>query len=458
MLKNDIFVSIAIWRYGKMYLENTTLKMIFDAQRGVESSHGNYSYAKQCVLDQTYDTLKDVLSGATELKAEDMDTIEALAYSYIKSVHGDAKKEAIALAEKIVPLLHHRKENLKKLADFDYVAYVLNNKKRAVQLSPQELMAAKSTVANAPKDMGRLKQRLAQQLQSYALLKYAALDKKDIKQSDICKEFIQVFGLSHAKRNTAHKPKTVIVDKKDNKAILPKAQSPKVSLFSNFKALGKKIRSKFGEMGKKVKDFYHKHEYKFIGFSLALLGFATYKDCGKSDQNLMSQQQKEYAKTYEQNAVASVDTTKTADFVKEQKKIKQSEAQKTIVGESYYDTALLIHLKTKSAVQGLYDKIDSLHTAGKISFENGLDTKRYAHSFTMYNLIRPNSKENKAIQNLLNGGQENSDYIKNLVEKAGEKGTGVKPDNNSIKTSNFDKASSQLQQMHLENLKNNARN
>ena len=131
-----------------------------------------------------------------------------------------------------------------------------------------------------------------------------------------------------------------------------------------------------------------------------------------------------------------------------------SESLKTsVLDHDYFDSALTIHLKSAQAVQKLYDKIDSLAAKGAIQFANGTNTKRYAHAFTMYRLIRPNSAENKAIQDLLNGGKVDKGYINALVLKAGERGSGVKPDNNSIKTSNFDAASKALQLQHLANLK-----
>ena len=70
----------------------------------------------------------------------------------------------------------------------------------------------------------------------------------------------------------------------------------------------------------------------------------------------------------------------------------------------------------------------------------------------MYQLIRPNSSEYKAIKNLLNGGSENVEKINQLVIDAGTKGQGVKPDNASIKTSNFDIAPKILQIQHIKNL------
>ena len=55
---------------------------------------------------------------------------------------------------------------------------------------------------------------------------------------------------------------------------------------------------------------------------------------------------------------------------------------KTTISDNYYDTSLQIHLKSKQAVQSLYDQIDKLKAAGKLKMSEGLDTKRYAHSFT----------------------------------------------------------------------------
>ena len=160
---------------------------------------------------------------------------------------------------------------------------------------------------------------------------------------------------------------------------------------------------------------------------------------------------------------ANIAQAKTADFVKEAQKMAVTEnkteesnslsSSKTQITGDYFDTSLEIHLKSKEKVQSLYDKIDALAEDGKIKFDNGTNTKKYAHAFTMYNLIRPNSVENQKIQNLLNGGQENPELINRLVLKAKDNGTGVKPDSPSIQTSNFDSANVALQQQHLKNLK-----
>lgn len=437
-----------------MYVGKQTLNMCLASQRGIETNYKDgSSYMLDSIMEQSENLLKDLSVGTTELRVEDIDTAEALVYSYVKSASGSRKKEAIRLAEKLIPALRLRKENLKKLADINFVAYTLNNKKRAVKLSPEELVMAHKTIEADQENPAKLKQRLKQQLQSYALLKYSSLSKSELNSSDVAKNFVSVFGLAHKKQQQIKSSTKPQAAKMPETKTMPKRNS----LLSGLKNFGHKMLNKLDRVRHNIKVFYYRNEYKIAALSFALIGFGTYKACDTMEKSELKYQQSIYQNSPEKADVSST-PDKTADFAQEQKKMQQSETQKTCVGESYYDTALLIHLKTKSAVQGLYDKIDSLHKAGKISFENGLDTKRYAHSFTMYNLIRPNSKENKAIQNLLNGGNENSDYIKNLVEKAGEKGTGVKPDNNSIKTSNFDMANSHLQLMHLKNLKNNARN
>ena len=437
-----------------MYVGKQTLEMYLASQRGVKANYKDGSfYTHDGIMEQSENLLKDLSDGVTELSVEDIDIAEALVYSYVKSASGNRKQRAVKLAEKLIPALRLRKENLKKLADINFVAYTLNNKKRAVKLTPEELVAAHKTIEADQENSAKLKQRLKQQLESYALLKYSSLSKNEINASDINKNFVSVFGLAHKK------PQQVKSSAKQQTTKTPEVkETPKKnSLLSGLKNFKQKMLNKLDRVRHNIKVFYYRNEYKIAALSFALIGFGTYKACDTMEKSELKYQQSIYQNSPEKADVSST-PNKTADFAQEQKKMQQSETQKTSVGESYYDTALLIHLKTKSAVQGLYDKIDSLHKAGKISFENGLDTKRYAHSFTMYNLIRPNSKENKAIQNLLNGGDENSEYIKNLVEKAGAKGSGVKPDNNQITVSNFDDASYHLQLMHLKNLKNNARN
>lgn len=96
----------------------------------------------------------------------------------------------------------------------------------------------------------------------------------------------------------------------------------------------------------------------------------------------------------------------------------------------YYDKALEIHLQSAKARDDLYIKIQELAKTGNIVFSEGTNYKWYAHAFTMYKLIRPNSPETRVINRLLSGDKNmDQKYINNLVIQAGKTGFGVKSEN-----------------------------
>lgn len=444
----------------KQYVGKDTLEMILGGQRSLLGRAKINEYEKLYV-QQTKSLLTTFLSEETQIASADLVLLEDLAYALRNTSHGNERKEAEILLKKVLHKTHERREKLQKLKDINFVAFNLNNKKLAKSLSPEELLMAYKTVEKDSASSLKFKTRLKQQLQSFALLKYA-----EIKPSSLAvnanKEFIDTFKLRHKNIVSPISFKTV----QNIPAEQPKKEN---KFFSFFKKAKEKVLDAIDNIRHNVKVFYYRHEAKFAIGSFALLGLFGYKINQSIENENAFQEQCYHSNSYynpynNPYDTATNDSAKTADFVKEAQNINIQKAenitkdrhdikQKTIISGDYFDTALEIHLKSKEKVQSLYDKIDSLAEDGKIKFENGTNTKKYAHAFTMYNLIRPNSVENKKIQNLLNGGKENPELINHLVLKAKDNGTGVKPDNQSIKTSNFDNASKALQQQHLKNLK-----
>lgn len=134
--------------------------------------------------------------------------------------------------------------------------------------------------------------------------------------------------------------------------------------------------------------------------------------------------------------------SKTADFTKEMSALEKAYKNR-------FDTALKIILG-ETARDKLYQQVDSLEKAGKIEYKDGTTREWYAHAFTMYNQLAPNSKENKAVKNLLSGGNEDKAYIHSLVIQSGRDGRGIQA---SGTYSAFDHADKKLQQQHLKNRK-----
>lgn len=412
-------------------------------------------------VQQTQNLLNNFLEDEAEVTYSDLSLVEDLAYALRNTSHGEAKHKAEALLKKILQKIELRQATLNKLKDINFVAFTLNNKKMARALSPEALLVAQKTVNQDQSASLKFKARLTQQLQSFALLQYAEI--KSSKQAiDANKEFIDVFNLRH---------KNVVIQQKNNiskSSSFPDAKPEKRNSFFSFMKKAKdKVLKTLDNVRHNIKVFFYRHEPKIAVASFALLGLLGNKLYKMSDnpspypyQNFGINTQKNQTPMAD---TANISQAKTADFVKEAQKMAVTEnkteesnslsSSKTQITADYFDTSLEIHLKSKEKVQSLYDKIDALADDGKIKFDNGTNTKKYAHAFTMYNLIRPNSVENQKIQNLLNGGKENPELINRLVLKAKDNGTGVKPDSPSIQTSNFDSANMALQQQHLKNLK-----
>ena len=462
-----------------MFMNTASLKMFFDAQKSV--TYGGSGSMNKYILAQSQDVLQGLADGSVEINASDIDLCIELARCYAKSVSGENRKMALDLLRKILAVGRKRQDILQKMENIHHVAYVLNHKKLAAQLSPEEMMVMSNTILQDKQNSPKFNQRLMQQLNSRALWKYASMSDKEICDSKINQNFVQMFGLKHKSKSrhnngnfrtitNAVLAQEPVVKKKSFRTITNAvlAQEPVVKKKSFMTRCAEKIKNfkynistSLTKLKHKVAHFYRQHEYKIAAFSFFLIGVGTYKA-----SNYLEKEQTKAAYNQIQSSYTH-DDAKSADFSAERAKIMnaqkndtQNKTEATVVDHSmrdYYDTALLIHLKSVQAVQKLYHKIDSLAASGAIHFSQGTNAKRYAHAFTMYELIRPNSDENKKIQKLLAGEKVDAEYINSLVLKAGPKGNGVKPDNSSIKTSHFDQATKSLKLAHLANLKSVSR-
>lgn len=443
-----------------MFMHTASLKMFFDAQKSV--TYGGSGSMNKYILAQSQDVLQGLADGSVEINASDIDLCIELARCYAKSVSGENRKMALDLLRKILAVGRKRQDILQKMENIHHVAYVLNHKKLAAQLSPEEMMVMSNTILQDKQNSPKFNQRLMQQLNSRALWKYASMSDKEICDSKINQNFVQMFNLKHKSKSRHNNGNfRTITNAVLAQEPVVKKKSFKARCAEKIKNFKYNISTSLTKLKHKVAHFYRQHEYKIATFSFFLIGVGTYKA-----SNYLEKEQTKAAYNQIQSSYTH-DDAKSADFSAERAKIMnaqkndtQNKTEATTVDHSmrdYYDTALLIHLKSVQAVQKLYHKIDSLAASGAIHFSQGTNAKRYAHAFTMYELIRPNSVENKKIQKLLAGEKVDAEYINSLVLKAGPKGNGVKPDNSSIKTSHFDQATKSLKLAHLANLKSVSR-
>ncbi len=468
------------------YLNHSTLDMLYRAQKSIERDYiYGRNITKDAIYEQTLLYLKDYVKGTSFVELKDLPILVKMARSLVLSSNRKDYEDNLQLYYQINASALQRYEIQEKMKDVNAVAYLYNNKNQDKFFEPENIITARQTLLADTTCPEHIKNKTLQQIENCALLSYAQSQKEKFEKIDAYEKMADMFQLKQKDMpdNVAEFKPNVISEQYVKQAV---SSAPKI----------KKKESKFMQFTKKIKaavinvyrggikrfeKFGDKHSSKIVIGVIAassIMGLKLFNDNQNKtlSENTEAKTTKIIPQSQEQNK------GKTADFAQEAKKIEsqnklqtqpknqvqekrqeqnkiqttQQKTQsqvKTVVGKDYYDTSLMIHLGSKSAVQSLYNKIDSLIENKKIKKLENLDTKRYAHSFTMYNLIRPNSAENKAIQNLLSGGKENPDMINHLVLKAKAKGSGVKADNHaSQQKSNFDNASQTLQIQHLKNL------
>ena len=414
----------------------------------------------QRVLEQNIQIVEDFLAGKIEISPQNLTLMEDLIYTIKMNaapvIQLRMNRALHFFKEKAAGIKQKQEETeklLKELEDKKNIEKILNTPKKAQKLHPVLFNKIQSVLGNQ-KD--KTSQKLLNKLQSYAILYYKKNQNNLNKYNPEERKFIQNFNLRFVKKEKITPTKSTFNEKKEVKTYKFEKTN-----YDNFLIAAEKIQHKIKRFWRKSKNFIY--ATAIIAGSL-FLGKKAYEEINRPISFPKPMTEAEYTKLMQK-----LDNKKTADFSKEAQNIAQDKIQtsksdvsktseeKQIVKNNsekdYYDTALEIHLKSEDKVQELYKQINNLVKDNKIEISDELSIKRYAHAFTMYNLIRPNSAENKKIKALLAGENINKSEIAELVQKAGKRGDGVKPDNNSIKFSNFSLAKKQLQQAHLLNLR-----
>ncbi|MGN0914173.1 MAG: hypothetical protein ACI4OW_04685 [Alphaproteobacteria bacterium] len=464
------------------YITSQTLDMYLAAQKSIPHNFKYYAKSKNyfeenhtAIVKQSLDFINDFLSGKNEVSIQDIDKVSNL----IEMIYCTSDKKLQLQTQKLRHRFEIRKanlecqnENLKKLNNIQYIEKILNTKKIARSLSPEELLVIKKTL-DAEQEKGVQHKKLMQKLNAYALLVYSQLkkDKEFTINNPVHKKLEDNFGFRHVRLILPNSPQ-VVGSSTTQKIDIQKEKTPWFQKIKNRAAnLMEKISDWASEKKSYLKHQYYKHEAKIAAgfFALSGLLFAKVSNYTPNTEFYHSSNSKTNTEILTPKTSQTQDTAKTIDFknVKQivdnvqPSKINVSKAvqekneknnETTLCGD-YYDTALEIHLRSKQKVLSLYHKIDSLANTGKIEFSKGTNTKRYAHAITMYQLIKPNSEESKTFEKLFKGDTVEKDLLNELVLKAGKRGNGIKT-NSNIRHSNFDNAPQALKNQHIQNLHN----
>lgn len=345
------------------------------------------------------------------------------------------------------------KDSEKKKAFISSKFKILQNKKAMAQLSSHDFILLSEALES---EKGYSKQRMNDKLKSFALLKIDRVLRGEVPVDDDFVELVRLHG-SHQQNNLVsnrlknnqellrkpkEKPDTQAIVIEDQpkvahkKVIAPKNDQPKPAKEGRFKRAWRKIKRGLivGGIG-------------FLGYFGIKTAFSSVES-GTEDTNLGKNK-------IEQTITPPPTTSNQQSVVHEVKDEKETEFEAALnaLNKAYkdrFDSALEIHLGVEKRDQ-LYQQIDKFAEEGKIEFKEGTTREWYAHAFTMYAQIAPNSEENQIIERFFAGENIDSTILNDLVIKAKRDGTGVM---GTGARSNFDKAHSDIQKKHMQNRKN----
>lgn len=416
-------------------IDEKTLETYIGAQMGVSGKYDADTYfgSNALVVErQSAHFLKDYINNrvtltpeAEQLLPDFLVVLKSSYYSPIKKLlsKADNKYKAAIIAR------HKEEEKIKAFVSTKFS--ILQNKKAMAKMSSSDMLIIAELLE---KEKGYSTKRLKDKIKSFAELKITRTIKGEIPADKNFAKLAQKFGTPQQKD---------FVQK--NFSSVP--TSEEVALCSN-------------DVKTKKHNGWFKRKWKAIKHGLVVAGIAAFSIIGgkfvlNNAGGNTPDSKTDYLDKTEQS-ITPPKADKPAIAVKETQDTAASQEFMTALdnlNKAYkdrFDSALEIHLGAEKRDQ-LYQKIDKLAKAGKIQFKDGTTREWYAHAFTMYAQIAPNSEEGRTVARFLAGDDVKPDILNDLVIKAKRDGTGIQ---GSGTNSNFDKASKKQQKQHLDNRRN----
>ncbi|MCM1324414.1 MAG: hypothetical protein NC218_09820 [Acetobacter sp.] len=414
----------------------STLSTYISAQMGVARSYDPKSYLGEnarIIENQSANFLENYINGIAILSDKSLELMPDYLLILKQSSYPRIKKllRKANLAYKTDVIQRHKEEEKKK-AFVDTKFNILQNKKAMAKISSKDLLTISELLAQ---EKNYSTKRLKTQLSSYAQLKIERTLKGEIAEDEYFVKLVQEHG-SLSQKNLVNKRL------KNNQALLRKP-TPKQE-----EKTDKKKTSVLGNWGKRL---WNKCRTAVVTGGVVLMGLlggkTLYNNFNSSHKDISMDQDKQETMYTPKETLKITPVAETDTFDNEYLKAID------VLNKAYkdrFDSALEIVLGAEKRDQ-LYQKIDALAKAGKIEFSNGTTREWYAHAFTMYTKVAPNSEEGQTIAKLLAGQDVNKAKVNDLVIKAERDGTGVK----GIGThSAFDEAQPELQKKHIQKRQN----
>lgn len=454
-----------IWTISKFQLEQYAA-----AQSGVNPDYDpkdQFGMYARVIEKQSAEFLEDYLSGEVELEKDAQeamsDYLELLSHSKYDRIRKSLKKAKDKY--KIQAILRHKDEE-KKDAFVKSRFKVLFNKKEATALSSKDMLMISKLLET---DLGYSTKKLKDRLRSFAESKIAKTLNGEMKADDDFIRLVKALGnnrqrqtvmrrienerpISTAKAATPEKAaqekkqkhssaseqKTKKAPKKNEKT---EKKAKKGGWLTSLKNRFKSVKEKAYKTTKRVLVTAGLAAIAWFGGKSVLNSIDKGDNDKKQDKTELTQNTPVKEQKVSQNNEQTPQKT-TVDFAEEMARLNKAYKDR-------FDSSLKI-LLGEDARDKLYQEIDALVQQGKIEFSDGTTREWYAHAFTMYDKLSPNSKENQEIKNLRSGGDVDKGYINSLVLAAKRDGSGISA---SGTYSAFDNASKEEQQSHIQKRK-----
>lgn len=412
-------------------IDEQTLEIYMGAQMGVAHKYNANTYLGGNALiieKQSASFLDDYVNGTVSLSPQAEQLLPDFFIILKNSSYPPIKKLLDKASKKYKAEIIKRHKEEEKIKAFVATKFcILQNKKAMAKMSSSDMLKIAELLEE---EKGYSTKRMKNQIKSFAMLKAERIIKGEIPADEGFVKLVQKFGT-------------------------PQQKDFIQQHFSSAPAVKEVVSV---EAKTKKHDGWFKRKWKAIKRGLVVVGIAAFGIIG--------------GKMALNNAGESTPTGTTAHPDKTEQSITPPKADKPVVAveetqnavsqefltaldnlnkayKDRFDSALEIHLGAEKRDQ-LYQKIDKLAKSGKIQFSNGTTREWYAHAFTMYAQIAPNSEEGRTIARFLAGEDVKPEVLNDLVIKAKRDGTGIR---GSGTNSNFDKASKEQQSQHLTNRK-----
>lgn len=425
-------------KYNADIFDAELVKIYAASQSSVPSRYDRKSFNSgqyYAIERQTAELLKNYLKRKVEITPDAYEYLRLLIHEASRSKRRELRillRPAFRQLQIDLKAQKQQQKHQQKIGDIKYITTLVNNKKRIKKAPADDLVYIKQSLAAAPQPSVR---KILDKLNSHGQQRLERIIRREEAVPANIDEFSRLFGTWRQQNILRHGKYT------------PAPRKEKVSLYYEVE---RRQKAFWPKLLHNSKEFLIRNTKKIavIGGILfaGLLAHKANKEITRAEQEQVKYNTE--IKTWENTTPQKENKTIAAPQFTAP--VKEQSATVNALEKAYknrFDTSLEI-LLGKEKRDNLYKQIDTLAEKGAIKYSGGTTREWYAHAFTMYDKIAPNSAENRNIRKLLGGEKQSLEYINNLVLQAGRNGKGVK---GSGTHSAYDRASKDLQQRHNAN-------